>query len=130
MNFKTTNVQGFTLIELIIVITIISIIMAVGIPVYINLIDDAHMSNMDKIVGTMRSAIVLSASDSLFVNDYYATPVPGDVTIANMIHAYEIDTSDWSDNGSGVWTYAPTNGTITYVRIDTENYRLDIEYGL
>jgi hypothetical protein len=47
------------------------------------------------------------------------------VTIANMSQKVS---SEWSDNGAGVWTYAPTGGTITYARVSNDDFSVTTAY--
>ena len=119
------NEQGFTLIELIVVIAIIGILAAVAVPAFLNVVETAHEANIDAVSGVVSSGVVLSSSDSLATNGVWRTPLSTQVTIANM--AQEVS-SDWSDNGAGVWTYAPTGGTITYVRDGNEDFTVTVSY--
>ena len=57
--------QGFTLIELIVVIVILGIMSAVAIPQFVNLQVDARNSVMSGVEGTVRSAATLVYSKSL-----------------------------------------------------------------
>ena len=119
------NEQGFTLIELIVVIAIIGILAAVAVPAFLNVVETAHEANIDAVSGVVSSGVVLSASDSLATNGVWATPLATQVTIANM--AQEVS-SDWSDNGAGVWTYAPTRSTVTYARVSTDDFTVTVAY--
>jgi len=119
------NEQGFTLIELIVVIAIIGILAAVAVPAFLNVVETAHEANIDAVAGVVSSGVVLAASDSLATNGVWRTPLATQVTIANM--AQEVS-SDWSDNGAGVWTYAPTSGTVTYARSGTDDFTVTIAY--
>ena len=119
------NEQGFTLIELIVVIAIIGILAAVAVPAFLNVVETAHEANIDAVAGVVSSGVVLAASDSLATNGVWRTPLATQVTIANM--AQEVS-SDWSDNGAGVWTYAPTSGTVTYARVSTDDFTVTIAY--
>ena len=112
---KMRKGQGFTLIELVVVITIIGILATVAIPTFIMLLDDAHEANMDAVESTLRTAVIMWASDQLVTNGTFAYPPAATVTIAAMIAEGAIE--DWSDNGAGVWTYALGNiGTLTYIQ--------------
>jgi len=117
--------QGFTLIELIVVIAIIGILAAIAVPAFINIVETAHEANIDAVAGVMSSGIMLSASDSLATSGVWSTPLATQVTLVTITQ--EIST-DWSDDGAGVWTYAPTGGTVTYARVGTDDYTVTISY--
>ncbi len=119
------NKQGFTLIELIVVIAIIGILAAVAVPAFLNVVETAHEANIEAVAGVVSSGVILASSDSLATNGVWRTPLNSQVTIALM--AQEVS-SDWGDNGAGVWTYAPTGGTITYARVDNDDFTITVAF--
>ncbi len=65
--------QGFTLIELVIVITIIAILAAIALPRYIAVQRDARVAKMQAIYGSIRTAAALAKARCEL--DLVATPV-------------------------------------------------------
>jgi len=125
MKKTTGNEQGFTLIELVVVISIIAILSTVAVPVFLNLVETAHEAHIDAVYGVVYTAVIMAASDSLTTKGIWRTPTAAQFTTAAMT----LDLgSEWSDNGAGVWTYAPTGGTITYTRVGTKNFTIIIVY--
>ena len=110
---------------MIVVIAIIGILSAVAVPAFLNVVETAHEANIDAVSGVVSSGVVLSSSDSLATNGVWRTPLATQVTIASL--AQEVS-SDWSDNGAWVWTYAPTSGTITYAQVGIDDYTVTVAY--
>ncbi len=62
---QPSNEQGFTLIELIVVIVILGILAAFAIPRFVNLQNDARVSVLQGITGSLQAASALVYSKSL-----------------------------------------------------------------
>lgn len=108
---------GFTLIEIIIAISIIAILSGVVIPIYVNLVDNAQEAHIDGMEATLHSAIVLWASENFIEKGELLYPNNNMVTIEFMTDPGLME--NWTDLGGGVWQYNETGGTLIYNQ--TEN---------
>jgi len=119
--------RGFTLIEVIIAITVIGLLAAIAVPSVANIVDDAHQANMTAVENTMNSAVIMWASDRYMDDGEVSYPAANQVTIASMTTDGSID--EWTDLGSGVWKYDPTGGTIAYSQTDGgAGYDISVSY--
>ena len=115
---KLRNKQGFTLIELIVVIAIIGILAAVAVPAFISVVEKANEANMMAVEGAFRSAVVMAAADSLLTTGLYQYPDVSFATIPVLIEDGAI--VDWEGLATpGTWFYKGTTllnswGTLTY----------------
>jgi prepilin-type N-terminal cleavage/methylation domain-containing protein len=128
---KLRNEEGFTLIELIVIIIIVGILAAIAIPRYIAIAQEAHEANMDSVAGSIHAWLAEEAGNTIINTGTWDYPEQAEVTISNVIAAESQAIGDeWVDNGAGVWTYtgASSNGTITYIKISTEEYSLSVLY--
>lgn len=66
--FMTKNNKGFTLIELVLVITILGILAVAALPSFIDISTNARQSSMAGVVGAVRSGVSLFRSNDIVQN--------------------------------------------------------------
>lgn len=99
-NSKTKNVQGFSLIELVIVVVIIAIIGAIAIP---RLSRGASGAADSSLIGNLR---VLRSGIDLYATEHGGT-FPAAGTIATQLTLYSDDTGATSASKTGNYIYGP-----------------------
>ena len=115
--------NGFTLIELIIVMVILGIMAAVAVPRYLDSISNAEESAEDALISTIRSGLKQAANDSLYTNGRASWP-------SDPFSALSEKPTGHSDDGNmadtdGEWTFISfdeQNGRITHQRADNSRY--------
>ncbi|MBT6776490.1 type II secretion system protein [bacterium] len=110
--------NGFTLIELIIVMVILGIMAAVAVPRYLDSISNAEESAEDAVISAIKSGLKAAANDSLYTNGRASWPTnPFDV-LSEKPAGYSTDDSDADIDGE--WTFS--GGRITHQRADNSRF--------
>ena len=126
----TKSRNGFTLIELIIVMVILGIMAAVAVPRYLDSISNAEESAEDAVISAIRSGLKQAANDSLYTNGRASWP-------SNPFDALAEKPAGHSDDGDeadvdGEWTFIDNmdgTGKITHQRADNSRYSWDYNAG-
>ncbi len=86
----TQHSRGFTLIELVVTISIIAILAAVALPRFINLQTQARISKTQALYGGLRSAAVLAHAQAIATNTATTGPAVIQMEAQNitLIHGY------------------------------------------
>ena len=131
--------NGFTLIELIIVMVILGIMAAVAVPRYLDSISNAEESAEDAVISAIRSGLKAAANDSLYTNGRASWPTNPFDALSEKPAGY-----DSNDNGTesnigqldgiadedGEWTFDMNNSRITHQRADNSRYFWDYNRGV
>jgi MSHA pilin protein MshA len=128
-----SKARGFTLIELVVVITILGILAAFAIPKFIALDTQARIATVNGLVGTVKSAaalarglsqatgnpasVTMEGSAVAMLNNYPDSPAGGIPNAVN-VSATDFTYAPGASGAAGVWTRvgAPTPATciVTY----------------
>jgi prepilin-type N-terminal cleavage/methylation domain-containing protein len=118
--------NGFTLIELIIVMVILGIMAAVAVPRYLDSISNAEQSAEDAVISAIRSGLKQAANDSLYTNGRATWPTNPFDALSEKPSGYSTSETDAAVDGE--WTFS--DGRITHQRADNSRYSWDYYAGV
>ena len=133
---KTTSQNGFTLIELIIVMVILGIMAAVAVPRYLDSIENAEESAENAVISSIRAGLKQAANDSLYSNGRASWPTNPFDALAEKPLGYKINEvtgaaeNTGNANKDGEWTFNTVSSQITHQRADNSRHAWDYVKGI
>jgi prepilin-type N-terminal cleavage/methylation domain-containing protein len=111
---KIQNERGFTLIELVVVIVILSILTVIAVPQYLGMKAEAELRTAKGITASLRGAISISHARYLMdtSNDYDGTAIGGKIETEDLIvaGAASVITATFPSGNTYTWTYTDRSG--------------------
>ena len=135
----TKSRNGFTLIELIIVMVILGIMAAVAVPRYLDSISNAERSAEDAVINSIRSGLKQYANNKLYSEGRATWPNNPFDALSEPPSGYDpndngnengIDQLDGVADADGEWTFDFNNSRITHQRADNSRYYWQYDKGV
>jgi type IV pilus assembly protein PilA len=108
---KLMNQAGFTLMELIVVVLIVGVLAAVGVPMYLGYVRDSRLAEAKALAGA-----TLTAAQACAQND----PTGATCTLANL--AQRIGVTSGGVTGDGKWTVGVAAGNEVTLNVATNRF--------
>ena len=127
----TKSRNGFTLIELIIVMVILGIMAAVAVPRYLDSIANAEKSAEDAIISAIKGGLKQYANNSLLENGRASWPTDPFDALSELPAGHSDDGTDADIDGE--WTFVDNmdgTGQITHQRADNSRFYWDYDSGM
>jgi len=118
--------DGIAVAEIITLFALVSIMTFSALPFYNNLITHTHRIEVETTYNRIKTAIIMSTIDGAATHGISEVPYPKYVKSFSRIDIS--NSSSWTNNGDGIWTYIPTGAQIIYDRVEQNDFTLRIEF--
>ena len=126
----TKSRNGFTLIELIIVMVILGIMAAVAVPRYLDSISNAEESAEDAVINSIKAGLKQYANNSLYESGSPEWPNNPFETLSEKPAGYSTDNQDADVDGEWTFVTEGNGGRITHQRADNSRYQWSYDKGI
>ena len=127
-NTKSRN--GFTLIELIIVMVILGIMAAVAVPRYLDSISNAEEAAEDAVISAIKSGLTQYANNSLYENGRAEWPTNPFDALAEKPVGYSLDDSRADVDDEWTFYFDGTSMQISHQRADNSRFEWSYDKGI
>ena len=126
----TKSRNGFTLIELIIVMVILGIMAAVAVPRYLDSISNAEKSAEDAVISSIRAGLTQYANNKLYESGRPEWPDNPFEALSEKPAGYTEDGDEADVDGEWTFIEGDNGGTITHQRADNSRYQWSYDKGI
>lgn len=138
MKKMNKNQKGFTLVELVLVITVLGILAVAALPQFINITEDANASARDGVIGAVRTGISNQIVDDLAQGGVGAAPASLDAAadgttasdadpLFGTVVTNGITDGHWSKTDSDTYVYTDNGGTTHSYSYDSATGTFDAD---